>query len=60
MLMANLAMVGRVDEARRARDTCLKLEPTLCVANIGRRTPFRRLQDIEKLAEAYRIAGVPE
>jgi adenylate cyclase len=60
MLMANLAMVGRIDEARRARDICLKFEPTLCVAAIGRRTPFRRHQDIEKLAEAYRTAGVPE
>jgi hypothetical protein len=60
MLMANLAMIGRVEEARRARDACLKIEPSLQISGIARRTPFRRPQDIEKLAEAYRIAGVPE
>jgi TolB-like protein/class 3 adenylate cyclase/Flp pilus assembly protein TadD len=60
MLMANLAMIGRVEEARRACDACLKIEPSLRISGIARRTPFRRHQDVEKLAEAYRIAGVPE
>ena len=60
MLMVNLAMVGRIDEARRACDGCLKIEPTFRISEIAIRTPFRRAEDIERLSQAYRIAGVPE
>jgi len=59
-LMANLAMAGRVAEARRACEALLKADPTFCISDITKRTPFRRSEDVEKLAQAYRIAGVPE
>lgn len=59
-LMANLAMSGRIAEARRACDTLLKTDPTFCISDIAKRTPFRRLEDIEKLSQACRLAGVPE
>ncbi|MEH2558629.1 TolB-like protein/tetratricopeptide (TPR) repeat protein [Bradyrhizobium algeriense] len=59
-LMANLALAGRIAEARRACDAVLQLDPTLRISGIRSRTPFRRLEDIEKLGQAYRIAGVPE
>ena len=59
ILMANLAMAGRMDEARRACDTSWKLDATLRISGI-RSTPFRRLEDVEKLEQACRIAGVPE
>jgi TolB-like protein/class 3 adenylate cyclase len=59
-LMANLAMTGRIAEARRACDAMLKADPTFCISGITKRTPFRRPEDIERLGEAYRIAGVPE
>jgi tetratricopeptide (TPR) repeat protein len=59
-LTANLAMAGRIDEARRACDTCLKLDPTTRISGIRSMTPFRRPEDVEKLGQAYRIAGVPE
>jgi hypothetical protein len=58
--MVNLAMVGRVAEARQVCDALLKADPTFCIADIVNRIPFRRPEDVEKLAQAYRIAGVPE
>lgn len=57
---ANLAMMGRITEARRACETMLKVDPTFCISDIQKRTPFRRPQDVEKLGQAYRLAGVPE
>jgi TolB-like protein len=60
MVMANLAMAGRIAEARRACDAILQTDPTLCISGIKSKTPLRRLEDIEKLGQAYRIAGVPE
>jgi tetratricopeptide (TPR) repeat protein len=59
-LMANLAMSGRIAEARRVCDALLETDPTFCISDIAKRTPFRRLEDIEKLSEAYRLAGLPE
>ncbi len=59
ILMANLAMAGRIAEARRACDAILQADPTLRISGIAT-TPFRRLEDIEKLEQAWRIAGVPE
>jgi TolB-like protein/class 3 adenylate cyclase len=58
-LIANLAMIGRVAEARRVCEAMLKVDPGFCISDIPNRTPFRR-QDVEKLGHAYRIAGVPE
>lgn len=57
--MSSLAMAGRIDEARRARDAVLQADPALRISNI-KTAPFRRLKDVEKLSEAWRIAGVPE
>jgi TolB-like protein/class 3 adenylate cyclase len=59
-LMANLAMAGRIAEARRVCDALLKTDPTFCIADIVNRIPFRRPEDVEKLGQVYRIAGVPE
>jgi TolB-like protein len=59
-LMANLAMTGRIAEARRVCDAILKADPTFSISGITKRTPFRRPEDIERLGQAYRIAGVPE
>jgi TolB-like protein/class 3 adenylate cyclase/Tfp pilus assembly protein PilF len=59
-LMANLAMMGRIAEARRACNEHLKTDPTFCISDITLRTPLRRPEDVEKLGQAYRIAGVPE
>jgi len=52
-------MAGRIDEARRAREAVLQGDPALRISNIAT-APFRRHKDVEKLSEAWRIAGVPE
>jgi TolB-like protein len=57
--MAGLAMAGRIDEARRAREEILQADPALRIASI-KNIPLRRLQDVERLSEAWRMAGVPE
>jgi len=59
ILMANLAMAGRIAEARRACDAVLQADAALRISGI-KSTPFRRLEDVEKLEQAWRIAGVPE
>jgi TolB-like protein/tetratricopeptide (TPR) repeat protein len=59
ILMANLAMAGRIAEARRACDAVLQTGPALRISGI-KSLPFRRLEDVEKLGQAWRIAGVPE
>lgn len=60
MIMASLAMTGHTVEACRACDAALQIDPSLRISDIQGRTPFRRREDIEKLAQAFRIAGVPE
>jgi tetratricopeptide (TPR) repeat protein len=60
VLMASLAMAGRIAEARRACDAALQADSTLRISGIQSRTPFRRRENIERLEQAYRIAGVPE
>ena len=60
VMMACHAMSGRVEEARQACMLALQLDPTLRISGIKDRAPFRRAEDIERLAQAYRIAGMPE
>ena len=60
VMMACHAMSGRVEEARQACMLALQLDPTLRISGIKDGAPFRRAEDIERLAQAYRIAGMPE
>ena len=59
ILMSSMAMAGRIAEARRACDAVLQTDPALRISGI-KSAPFRRLEDVEKLGQAWRIAGVPE
>jgi TolB-like protein len=59
ILMSSLAMAGRIAEARRACDAVLQTDPAVRISGI-KSSPFRRLEDVEKLGQAWRIAGVPE
>ena len=38
----------------------LQLDPTQRISQIKDFAPFRRAEDIERLAQAFRIAGMPE
>jgi TolB-like protein len=58
-MMAAQAMVGRHEIARKTRTRILELDATQRISDV-RSLPFRRVEDIRKLEEAYRIAGMPE
>jgi adenylate cyclase len=58
--MACHAMLGRVTEAREAGKRVIALSPTLRISDITSLSFWRRAEDIEKLARAWRIAGIPE
>jgi TolB-like protein/class 3 adenylate cyclase len=60
IMMACNAMSGRVDEAREICARLMQLNPALRISRMKYRTPFRRAEHIERLAQAYRIAGMPE
>ncbi len=53
------AKSGRVEDAKRAWLVALQLDPTQRISNLRSQTLFRK-EDFEKLAEAYRIMGMPE
>jgi adenylate cyclase len=59
-VIACQAMPGRVREAQQACALALQLDPTQRISDTKDRMPFRRTEDIEKFAEALRIAGMPE
>ena len=58
--MACQAMCGRVEEAREACSRVMKMDPTQRISDIRDRQPFRRDADVARLAEGFRIAGMPE
>jgi TolB-like protein/class 3 adenylate cyclase len=60
VMMASHAMSGQVKEAREVCVRAMQLDPTLRISGIKDWGPNRRPEDIEKLAQAFRIAGVPE
>jgi adenylate cyclase len=60
VMMACHAAAGRIDQARQACAIAMQIDPTQRISGSRSRAPFRRPQDIEKLAQAYRIAGMPE
>jgi TolB-like protein/class 3 adenylate cyclase/tetratricopeptide (TPR) repeat protein len=60
VMMACHAVAGRIGEARQACAAVLRIDPTQRISGSNARAPFRRPQDLDKLAQAFRIAGMPE
>jgi TolB-like protein/class 3 adenylate cyclase len=60
IMMACHAVSGRIEEAREICARLIQWNPALRISRIRARTPFRRAEDIGRLAQAYRIAGMPE
>jgi adenylate cyclase len=60
VMMACHAIAGRIDEARQACAAVLRIDPTQRISVSSARAPFRRPQDVDKLEQAFRIAGMPE
>jgi adenylate cyclase len=57
-MMACHAMSGRVKEARVVCARVMQLNPALRISKI--KSKYRRAEDIERLTQACRIAGIPE
>jgi tetratricopeptide (TPR) repeat protein len=57
---ASHALAGRIGQAARAIALMREVDPELRISNIGDRAPYRRPQDLARLVEGLRIAGVPE
>jgi adenylate cyclase len=58
ILAACHAMSGRVEEARVVCVRVMQLNPALRISKI--KSKYRRAEDIERLTQACRIAGIPE
>ena len=58
-LAAILARLGRRDEAAAVVQRIVAAEPHADVEALVRPLPYRRAEDVEHLAEALRLAGVP-
>ena len=54
------AFAGKLDEARRLMTQVRRQHPALSISDLRKNLPYRRLQDIEKMIEGMRLAGLPE
>jgi adenylate cyclase len=59
-LAASQALAGRPKEAQKAMENLRQVDPTLRVSNIEERLALRRPEDLAKLTEGLRLAGLPE
>jgi adenylate cyclase len=58
--MACNALSGNIEAARRLWEQTALLSPSDRVSKMRKGAPYRRDQDLAKLQEAYRLAGMPE
>jgi len=54
------ALAGNVDDARKVMAHIRKLYPTMRVSDLKYDHPYRRPQDIDRVLEGLRLAGMPE
>ena len=58
---ASNAMAGRLEQARKAMARLRQLNPALRISNLKNvLPPFRRAEDLSRLEEGLRQAGLPE
>jgi adenylate cyclase len=60
MLAASLALSGDEQEARLVGGELLAIEPSFTVSNFVAWYPLQRPEDLVRLAEGLRAAGLPE
>jgi hypothetical protein len=60
VLAASLALAGKLEEARDAAVRLMQLSPALRVSHIKTLIPIRRPDDLARLEEGLRLAGLPE
>ena len=59
-LAATLAAMGRIDEARAEIAEFLKVNPGWTLQNIRKVRPYKNLEDLDRVIDALRQAGLPE
>jgi tetratricopeptide (TPR) repeat protein len=57
---ASNALAGQLADARRAMGRARQLDPSLRTSNLQILFPLRRQEDLARLAEGLRLAGLPE
>jgi len=60
VLAASMALSGRLEEARSAAVRLMHLNPALQVSHVTKLVPIRRPDDLARLEEGLRLAGLPE
>src|SRR5262249_54657554 len=60
LVAASAALAGNIDRAREALDQLRSAYPDMTISKQSLSFPFRRPQDIARLAEGLRKAGLPE
>jgi tetratricopeptide (TPR) repeat protein len=60
ILAASSAMAGRQEQASKAVERLLELDPTLRLSNLKYVMPIRRLEVFDRVVEGLRRAGLPE
>jgi adenylate cyclase len=59
-LLACYAISGRIEAAKTVWEAARQMDPTQRISDIRARYPIRRDEDVAKLAEAFRLVGMPE
>jgi len=59
-LAAANALAGRLPEAQKAMAQLRKIDPAMRVSNVKDWVPLRRPDDLKRLEEGLRMAGLPE
>ncbi|MCA1407224.1 winged helix-turn-helix domain-containing protein [Ensifer sp. IC3342] len=60
VVAASHALIGRPEEARQAMHRLRTLDPSLSISNLRDWMPIHRPEDLARLAEGLRLAGLPE
>jgi tetratricopeptide (TPR) repeat protein len=60
LMAASHAFTGQMDKAKQAIQRLHELEPSLHVSNLKDWLPIQRPEDLARLAEGLRLAGLPE
>lgn len=60
VLAASHALSGNIEAAQTAYAKAVRIDPTQRIANIRKYMPLRRDEDLARVAEGFRLAGMPE
>jgi tetratricopeptide (TPR) repeat protein len=60
ILAASTALAGRLTEARQSVERLCQLDPHLRISNLKEVYPLQRSEDLAKVVEGLRKAGLPE